>query len=99
MKSPQSKNILTQFKTIVKAFFFSDLRFLKGFFEFSFYFGGYKCYKIFDKNKQKNIMPTRNLKKKISSILEIKQSGNRRATGFHPVNRSSILRSATIVKI
>ena len=34
MKSPQSKNIVTQFKTIVKAFFFSDLRFLKGFFEF-----------------------------------------------------------------
>ena len=38
MKSPQSKNIVTQFKIIVKHFFFSDFPFLKGFFEFSLLF-------------------------------------------------------------
>ena len=80
MKSPQSKNIVTQFKTIVKAFFFSDLRFLKGFFEFSFYFGGYKCYKIFDKNKQKNIMPLRNLKKK--NFFHIRNKAKRKSQGY-----------------
>ena len=51
MKSPQSKNIVTQFKTIVKSFSFQIFPFLKGFFEFSFYFESYKNYKKFDKNK------------------------------------------------
>lgn len=53
MKSPQSKNIVTQFQAIVKAFFFSDFPFLKGFFEFSFILRVIKIIKSLTKTNKK----------------------------------------------